>query len=167
MYDKYDWLCGCGTKTLLFCFPCVLFGGEESWSKHGITDLQHLHDRAKKHAASKLHMKNTVRLAMFGNVNIAQQLDGAYRRAVEEHNQRVTQNRYVLNIIINCIRFCSSFELALRGHDESAESNNQGIFRELINFSAELDTILKTHMASATVFKGPPKQFKMKFYSAF
>ena len=36
VYDKYDWLCGCGTKNLLFCFPCVLFGGEESWSKHGI-----------------------------------------------------------------------------------------------------------------------------------
>ena len=40
VYDKYDWLCGCGKKNLLFCFPCVLFGGEESWSKHGINDLQ-------------------------------------------------------------------------------------------------------------------------------
>lgn len=84
-------------------------------------------------------------------------MDSAYRRAVEEHNQKVAQNRYVLNIIINCIRFCGAFELALRGHDESDTSNNPGIFRGLINFSSELDSVLKNHLENATVFKGTSK----------
>ena len=124
VYDKYEWMCGCDVKNALFCFFCVLFGGEDSWTKHGVSDLQHLHDRAKKHVSSKTHMKNTLSYVMFGNVNIAQQMDSAYRRAIETHNQKVSQNRYILNIIINCIRFCGSFELALRGHDESETSSN-------------------------------------------
>ena len=59
----------------------------------------------------------------------------------------------MLNIIINCVRFCGSFELALRGHDESDMSSNAGIFRGLIDFSAELDVALKTHLESATVYE--------------
>ena len=87
-------------------------------------------------------------------------MDSAYRRAVEEHNQKAAQNRYVLNIIINCIRFCGAFELALRGHDESDTSNNPGIFRGLINFSSELDSVLKNHLENATVFKGTSKMIQ-------
>ena len=57
------------------------------------------------------------------------------------------------SIIINCIRFCGVFELALKGHDESKESNNSGIFRGLIDFSAELDTVSKNHLETSTVFR--------------
>ena len=92
-----------------------------------------------------------------GTTNIAEQLDTAYRRNIVAHNKHVKQNRYVLSIIINCIHFCGVFELALRGHDESKESNNPGIFRGLIDFSAELDTVLKNHLETSTVFRGTSK----------
>jgi len=157
VYDKYDWLCGCEIKNALFCFCCILFGGEDTWTKQGVVDIQHLQDRAKKHASSKMHMKNSLSLVMFGNANVAQQLDSAYRRTIEIHNQKVAENRYVLNIIINCIRFCGSFELALRGHDESETSSNPGIFRGLVNFSAELDSAMRNHIEKASVFKGTSK----------
>lgn len=152
IYEKYDWMCGCEVKNALFCFPCVLFVGEDSWTKHGMSDIQHigLHDRAKRHVSSQFHMKNTLNLAVFGRVDIAMHMDSAYRRTIKTHNQKVSQNRYVLNIIINCIRFCGSFELALRGHDESETTNNVGIFRGLINFSAELDDVMKIHLEKAT-----------------
>jgi hypothetical protein len=61
---------------------------------------------------------------------------------IELHNEKVSNNRYILNVIINCIRFCGAFELAFRGHDESETSLNPGIFRGLINFTAELDNAL-------------------------
>ena len=48
-------------------------------------------------------------------------------------------------------------ELALRGHDEKENSENRGIFRELIDFSSELDTILREHLNTATVFTGTSK----------
>ena len=64
---------------------------------------------------------------------------------IELHNEKVSNNRYILNVIINCVRFCGAFELALRGHDESETSLNSGIFWGLVNFSAELDNALKSH----------------------
>ncbi|CAH2020209.1 unnamed protein product [Acanthoscelides obtectus] len=54
-------------------------------------------------------------------------------------------------------RFCGAFELALRGHDEKENSENRGIFKELVNFSAELDNELKVHIQSAKLFKGTSK----------
>lgn len=27
-YQKISWLCGCETTNALFCFPCLLFGGD-------------------------------------------------------------------------------------------------------------------------------------------
>lgn len=156
-YKNTDWLCGCEIKNALFCFPCLLFGGEHSWTKTGMTDLNHLSERIKKHQTSNEHIKNVLQLALFGKVNIAQQFDSEYRRNIAAHNEKVQQNRYILNIIINCIRFCGAFELALRGHEESDTSSNPGVFRGLINFSAELDAALKNHLENATVFKGTSK----------
>ena len=106
-----------------------MFGGEETWTKTGFKDLNHFNDRTKKHEASGTHIKNSLQLALLGTTNIAEQLDTAYRRNIVAHNEQVKQNRYVLSIIINCIRFCGVFELALRCHDESKESNNPRIFR--------------------------------------
>ncbi|CAH2011508.1 unnamed protein product [Acanthoscelides obtectus] len=54
-------------------------------------------------------------------------------------------------------RFCGAFELALRGHDEKENSENRGIFKELVNFSAELDNELKVHIQSAKLFEGTSK----------
>lgn len=62
--------------------------------------------------------------------------------------------------IINCIKFCGIFELALRGHDESDSSSNPGIFRGLINFSAELDKTLDEHLKSSSLFKGTSKEIQ-------
>ena len=136
-----------------------LFGGgsEDTWRQSGFYDINHLAYRAKKHESSAVHIKNTLKLTLFGSVNVIEKLDSAYRQNIAIHNEKVKQNRYILNIIINCIRFCGSFELALRGHDEALESSNPGIFRGLIDFSAELDILLKNHLETATVFKGTSK----------
>ncbi|CAH1105327.1 unnamed protein product [Psylliodes chrysocephalus] len=47
--------------------------------------------------------------------------------------------------------------LALRGHDEKDNSENRGIFKELVNFSAELDNDLKVHIQNSKAFKGTTK----------
>lgn len=157
IYDKCSWLCGCQTRNALFCFQCVLFNGEDTWSKIGFKDLNHLVLRTKKHEASQAHISNSLKLALLGKNNIAEQLDSAYRKNIALHNELVKQNCYVLGIIINCIRFCGVFELALRGHDESVTSKNPGVFKGLINFSSELDAAMKNHLETATVFKGTSK----------
>ncbi|CAH1099722.1 unnamed protein product [Psylliodes chrysocephalus] len=111
----------------------------------------------KSHEKSKVHMNNVFSFSMLGKLNIKTQLNSAYRDALIKHNQQVDKNLYVLNKIINCIRFCGAFELALRGHDEKDNLENRGIFKELVNFSAELDNDLKVHIQSSKAFKGTSK----------
>ena len=77
--------------------------------------------------------------------------------AFEKHNEEVRKNRHILSRIIDCVKFCGAFELALRGHDESENSDNPGIFRVLVDVVASLDSALKEHLESATVFKGTSK----------
>lgn len=157
VYLKNNWLCGCNLSNKLFCFVCVLFGGEESWTQKGIDDIVHIWEKMKTHEKSKVHINNIFSFSMLGKVNIKTQLNTTYRNELLKHNQQVDKNRYILNQIINCIRFCGAFELALRGHDETKTSQNKGVFRELINFSAELDKDLKEHIEKSKIFKGTSK----------
>ncbi|CAH1961462.1 unnamed protein product [Acanthoscelides obtectus] len=160
IYNKNKWICGCGTLNALFCFPCLLFysdAAEKTWTRTGFKDLKHINQKISKHENSARHMICSTELALLGTASIAAQLDSAYRQNIIKHNEQVDKNRYLLKRIINCIKFCGKLELALRGYDESEDSENRGIFRELINFTSELDTILKEHLKSATLFKGISK----------
>ena len=75
----------------------------------------------------------------------------------QEHNNEIKKNHHVLSKIIECIKFYGAFQLPLRGHDETEDSDNPGVFRGLVNFTAALDSVLSQHLESATVFKGTSK----------
>ncbi|XP_034024690.1 zinc finger MYM-type protein 1-like [Thalassophryne amazonica] len=102
-------------------------------------------------------MENCVKLAVVGKISIAAQLDDGRRIAVRRHNEEVDRNRHILSKIIDCIKFCGAFELAMRGHDESVSSDNPGIFRGLVDLMASIDQDLREHLKNATVFKGTSK----------
>ena len=148
---------GCLETLKVYCFPCLLFGVEDrqkSWSRDGYNDWGHLTTKAKIHEKSDTHINNSSNLQLYGVVNIRDQLSDSYRNTKTKHNLEVDKNRHVLSRIIDSIKFCGSFELALRGHDESEDSNNPGVFLGLINFASELDDVLRKHLQEATVFKG-------------
>lgn len=45
IYEKTEWICGCGETNRLYCFSCLLFArgnAEYSWTKTGVSDLGHL-----------------------------------------------------------------------------------------------------------------------------
>ncbi|KAM3858515.1 zinc finger MYM-type protein 1-like [Diretmus argenteus] len=96
-------------------------------------------------------MESALRLAMFGRVNIAARRDDGYM--IRRHNEEVDKNRHVLSKIIDCVKFCGAFELALRGRDDSESSENPGVFRGLVDFVASRDAVLQEHLQT-TVFKG-------------
>lgn len=161
VYDKNEWLCGCEVRNAFFCFPCLLFSSvEDAWTKGGVKDLGHLSQKVKKHESSKQHLSSQLDLKMLGNTDIGDQLDVGHRLFIQKHNDNVDKNRYVLKKIINAILFCGSFELPLRGHDETESSVNPGVFRGLIDYSSELDNALKNHLQTATVFKGTSKDIQ-------
>ena len=53
-FCKKSWLTASEGKQSLFCFYCLLFGGEDLWTTVGCKDLKHLSERISKHEASAL-----------------------------------------------------------------------------------------------------------------
>ena len=161
-YEKGDWLCGCNVSNSLYYFPYLSFASidQTEWTKSGVKDLIHLAEKIKKHQSSKAHLSAKLRFNLLGIQDIRQQLNSAFRLSIEKHNEQVKKNRYVLFKIIDCIQFCGAFELAMHGHDEGDNSLNPGVFKGLINFSAELDLALREHLQQATVFKDTSKNIQ-------
>lgn len=62
--------------------------------------------------------------------------------------------------IVDSIKFCGVFELALRGHDEFQKSTNKELFLGIVDYEVELDTVLKDYLQHATVFKDTSKTFQ-------
>jgi hypothetical protein len=166
IYDKYSWICGCEVRNALCCFPCLLFGSNDSWSRCGIKDLRHLNEHAKKHLGSKKHMNNILDLSALGTVNIAVQLSRAYQKSVQRHNEEVEKKLCILFKIIDCIKFCGAFELALRGHDETENSGNPGMFLGLVDLVISIDSAVKERIESSNVFKGTSKTVQNNCWNA-
>ena len=71
--------------------------------------------------------------------------------------EEVSKSCHILARLIDCVKFCGVFELALRGKDETEGSSNPGIFRGLVDLVASLDEVFEEHLKTATVFKGTSK----------
>ena len=155
IYKQYSWLCGCETTNRLYCFPCILLGGGRGkLANEGFSNLNNIKKVVKEHAMSENHINNAASLNILGKSNILSALDEGQKVSIERHNKKVKENLEVLDAIVKTILFCGHFELALRGHNETSTSQNRGIFRELIDFEAEKNPILKEHLINNKVFKG-------------
>lgn len=160
IYKKHEWLCECSKVNRLFCFLCIVFSRksrDNNWVQNAVNDLGHLSLKIKMHEKSIAHISSCLSLNLLGKQDIRQQLSGAYRLSIKKYNETVAHNRHILSKIIDCIKFCGAFDLALRGHNEKSDSVNPGIFCGLINFSSELNNKLKMHIEKSTVFKGLSK----------
>jgi hypothetical protein len=67
-----------------------------------------------------------------------------------------------LSEIIDCIKFCGAFELALRGHDETENSGNPGIFLGLVDPVISTGSAVKERTESSSVVKGTSKTVQNK-----
>lgn len=167
VYEKYEWMCGCPVTNKLFCFVCLLFRRTvSSWTKHGMNDLKHIADRAKKHEHSVDHINASMDFSVLGKTDIRDQLSNAHLQHKIRLNENVEKNRHILRRLINCIKFCEAFELALRGHDETTCSDNPGVYLGLVNYTAEIDSLLAVHLKNATVFKGTSKTIQNELLDA-
>jgi hypothetical protein len=72
---------------------------------------------------------------------------------VQRHNEEGEKNRYILSTITDSVTFCGAFELALRGHDETENSEKPRIFLGLVDLVSSVDTAMKEHTESSSVFK--------------
>ena len=101
VYDKYLWVCGCEVTNAMFCFPCLLFGGETEWTNNGISKLKNISPKMSKHDSCKKHLGNVLSLSLLGKIDIRESLSSAHQRSINERNELVKQNRGVLSKIID------------------------------------------------------------------
>ncbi|XP_069684520.1 protein bric-a-brac 2-like isoform X5 [Periplaneta americana] len=57
-YSKYPWLAGCETTRRLYCFPCMLLGGDREWAHLGVAEIKNFLRKAEKHQHSSLHLQH-------------------------------------------------------------------------------------------------------------
>jgi hypothetical protein len=70
-YSKYPWLTGCARSKNLFCYVCILFGGETKWTLHGIAVTKNFVRKAEKHQNSRKHLQNYQNYCLLGRWMIA------------------------------------------------------------------------------------------------
>ena len=157
-YDKEWWLCGCPDRNALFCWPCLMFskGSRNKFSNDGFQKLQTLTGSLKEHKKINAHLDSVSNYEHLGESNIEASCSNAYpyKAAIESHNKKVGENLEILEELVKALFFCGKYELAVRGHNESEGSENQGIFRGLLDHVAENNPRLKDNLKNNKVFKG-------------
>lgn len=158
-YTKFDWLTGSEVRNKLFCWYCLLFAEKEQnpWKTSGVDNLKNLYKSLPKHNISQDHTHAALKFKLFGKQNIQTAIDSAYRDNILKHNETVRGNRLILKRLIDMIIYLSTQEQALRGHDESESSVNQGNFKELAKFLCKYDETFKTFIDESSVFSGLSK----------
>jgi hypothetical protein len=154
-YDSIPWLTGSALLKKLYCWPCVLFSTTPStWTKEGFNNLNMLTVSGQRHQRSQNHVRCQLQMATFGASRIELQLDEQQRIEVSRHNKLVAHNRSILQRLIDSVCHLAKQELAFRGHDEGKNSLNKGNYVELLELIATYDALLKSHLDTATVFRG-------------
>ncbi|KAJ4433006.1 hypothetical protein ANN_15263 [Periplaneta americana] len=154
-YQKTQWIAGSAKLNKLFCWPCLMFSKEETvWSKNGYDNLNNLHNAINKHEKSQAHIFSVLQFKSFGSSRIDVQLDSQLRVSVEQHNEMVRKNREILKRLIDTVCFLAMHELSFRGHCESEEAVNKGVYLGALNYLAKYDLTLSHLLQTSTTFRG-------------
>lgn len=156
-YNKFSWLAGRDKRNKLFCYTCVIFGGEKEWSVDGVSSIRNFLRRSEKHAISLKHLTNQEKFHLLGKVRIEHAVSESRRLADIKHNEQVGVNRRLLARMIHVVCFLGKQELAFRGHRENNESLNKGNYLELLELLAQEEQLLRDHFLSSSMFKGTSK----------
>ena len=93
------------------------------------------------------------------------QLSEEKDREVSRRQETVNRNRQILQRIFSVVRFLGRLSLPFRGHNETQQSLNRGVFLELVSYLAENgDKLLAEHLFGAAgnaTYLGPVTQNEM------
>ncbi|VVC25652.1 Ribonuclease H-like domain,HAT, C-terminal dimerisation domain,Domain of unknown function DUF4371 [Cinara cedri] len=153
-YDKFPWLAGCSKRNKMFCFTCMMFGGDAEWCVDGVSSLKNILRKSEKHGISKKHLKNQEKFHLLGRVRIEHAVSEIRKLDAMKHNEQVGINRRLLARIMHVVCFLAKQEIAFRGRHDCSEPLNQGNYLELLELFAQEELLLKDHFLSSPTFKG-------------
>ncbi|KAK7939652.1 hypothetical protein WMY93_002978 [Mugilogobius chulae] len=152
-YDKNPWLTGCPYLNRLFCWPCLLFCGEQVvWNTKGYSELGNLCESMISHEHSQNHIRSVIFMRTFGGSQVGMQMSPHVKSTIEKHNKKVKNNRDVLQRIINIVTALTGQEQILLEQCEENSEANHGSYVELVNLVKGYDVTLATHLETSGVF---------------
>ncbi|XP_047320270.1 zinc finger MYM-type protein 1-like [Impatiens glandulifera] len=136
-FKKFPWLEYSPSKDAVFCFPCYLFESGKSqqsaFTVEGFKSWKHVNDGGKcaflSHEGGSNSVHNTSSNLVVDLMNVTRHIDKVMNR---ESSEQIQKNRLRLTATIESVRWLSLQACALRGHDESLDSQNRGNFIEML-----------------------------------
>lgn len=163
-FKSFPWLEYSPTKDAAFCFPCFLFSkkpvgkkGSTAFTITGFRNWKKVHDGSAcaflTHMGSDSSSAHRYSVQCYDNLkNQPCHIEHAVERQSDED---IRKNRLRLRTSIDAIRWLAFQACAMRGHDESADSINQGNFREMVKLLASYNEEVK-----AVVLDNAPQNAK-------
>ncbi|XP_022176471.1 zinc finger MYM-type protein 1-like [Myzus persicae] len=133
-FTQFKWLEYSVTLDSAFFFFCRAFYKigkmDDAFTCKGYSNWKKAIEKFNNHQKSIMHLESSVRVDEFikrlrSNSTIVDKLDS-------QHTKVVAENRQYLSTVLQTILYCARQGIALRWHDESEESDNQGNFLELM-----------------------------------
>jgi len=100
-----------------------------------------------KHESSSAHREAEQSYFSRKSTNVAAHLSKAYADELKRQQDEKQQNRAVLAIIVDIVRFLARQNISFRGHRES-DSDNSGNFLQLVHFTAKYEPKLNSWLDS-------------------
>nr|XP_055045508.1 zinc finger MYM-type protein 1-like [Misgurnus anguillicaudatus] len=170
-FEKYKWLEYNKFKDAAYCFPCRVFGCSSVFDKkfalEGFRDWKSALENGKgfsRHNASHNHIENFKKWHMYLiTTPVDEQLSTQKANQIKLQTKE-RENRYdALLRLTDISSTLARLRLPFRGHDESVDSKNKGVFREITELVARYDEVLQTHLESSKKNpKGVPSYISAK-----
>ncbi|XP_050687355.1 zinc finger MYM-type protein 1-like [Eriocheir sinensis] len=159
-YKRYEWLEYSVTNDRVYCFPCRLFGGsvghkEVTFTNDGFRVWKKMHEKALKHGESTYHINA---MQKWINFKSSQQHGNIHQKLDSQHKQQVLDNRDYVKTLLNIVITAAKSNMAFRGHDESENSLNKGIFLEIFDLlkreSEKFQKLVKRFQTMPNILQG-------------
>ena len=138
LYEKYSFIEYSVLRDAVYCFPCRFFGNksghsqEISFTVKGFNNWKKC-ERLLEHSNCKHHKDSVVAWMAYKSTAVA---GSVVQQQIGYHASLVRENREYMKSLARIALFCGRQNIALRGHDECADSSNKGNFLELADLVA-------------------------------
>lgn len=144
-FQSFNWLEYSCKRDAAFCYGCRVFGrnlkrdvfisgGVKNWKK--ALDFFHKHESSQSHKDSVIRWQSYKASLLKGSV--VQQIESATSSEVQER-------REYLKRIVAVTSLLGKQGIPFRGHDESCESHNKGMFAECFQLVQKFDPFLQSY----------------------
>ncbi|KAJ8024794.1 Zinc finger MYM-type protein 1 [Holothuria leucospilota] len=160
-YREFPWLEYSPEKDAMFCFSCRFFCKRTPYSVGHINqsfvskgtcrkNWKDAKEVLRKHGSSMVHKNAELsRCTYLKSIPISQQLDSAAAASKRVRDQKQQENKNIMRRIIDVVLLLARTSHPLRGHDESDESLNKGLFLEILELLGRYDETIKKHLENS------------------